>query len=71
MPEYAPTLQVSYYAQNYAGIIRQGLQVSMEKCSLVPRPSNARALPLPLNYRNVEMKNAWEGSGKQLCPEVS
>jgi len=25
MPEYAPMLHVSYYAQNYAGIIRQGL----------------------------------------------
>jgi len=27
MPEYAPMLHVSYYAQNYAGIIRQGLTV--------------------------------------------
>ena len=25
MPEYVPMLHVSYYAQNYAGIIRQGL----------------------------------------------
>ena len=25
MLEYAPMLHVSYYAQNYAGIIRQGL----------------------------------------------
>ena len=25
MPEYAPMLHVSYYAQNYAGIFRQGL----------------------------------------------
>ena len=25
MPEYAPMLHVSYYAQNYADIIRQGL----------------------------------------------
>jgi len=28
MPEYAPMLRVSYYAQNYAGIIRQGLKIS-------------------------------------------
>jgi len=26
MLEYAPMLHVSYYAQNYAGIIRQGLE---------------------------------------------
>ena len=30
MPEYAPMLHVSYYAQNYAGIIRQGLAVIAE-----------------------------------------
>ena len=29
MPEYAPMLHVSYYAQNYAGIIRQGLEVTL------------------------------------------
>ena len=28
MLEYAPMLHVSYYAQNYAGIIRQGLLVT-------------------------------------------
>jgi len=51
--------------------VRLTLAITLTLTSLVPRPSNARALPLPLNYRNVEMKNALEGSGKKLCPEVS
>ena len=35
---------------------RGGKQPTQYQTSLVPRPSNA-PLPLPLNYRNMEMKN--------------
>jgi len=45
MPEYAPMLHVSYYAQSYAGIIRQGLVWLQKKYIL----NNKNILTIILN----------------------
>ena len=39
--------------------------ICRDRVVLFPDPPT-HALPLPLNYRNVEMKNAWEGSRECL-----
>ena len=43
MPAYAPMLEVTYYAQNYAGIIRQWL-------TLMPRHSMSKKYKLLKSY---------------------
>ena len=47
-------------------VLWNGMRLALEGCSCIvsfPDPPT-HTLPLPLNYRNVEMKNMREGSGK-------
>jgi len=58
MLEYAPMLHVSYYAQNYAGIIRQGLTWS--RFSGMPITHTCEPVECQLELRTSSV--SWEAS---------
>jgi len=61
MLEYAPMLHVSYYAQNYAGIIRQGLTV-IHQVGLDEIPYRSYRL------QNLTSRNAYNLSEDDRTP---
>ena len=48
MPAYAPMLEVTYYAQNYAGIIRQWLKTTLFQDLLNPTYCSIKCQNSPL-----------------------